>query len=153
MLDLLNGYTVTEIIIFLIAFATAFKGVVTFWDWAMQRGRQFFNKKTEADRVHEDLKAHLSQIDEKIEKLIKHQDQNYTQIKDLYGKIDLLILSDKDDIKAYITDRHHYYCYELECIDDYSLDCIEKRYSHYIAEGGNSFVETLMIDLRKLPRK
>ena len=153
MLDLLNGYSLVEIITFLIVFATAFKGVVSFWDWAMQRGRQFFNKKTEADKVHDELREHLDKIDKKIEKLIVHQDQNYSQIKDLYGKIDLLISSDKDDIKAYITDRHHYYCYELECIDDYSLDCIEKRYGHYVTEGGNSFVENLMLDLRKLPRK
>ena len=38
-----------------------------------------------------------------------------------------------------------------EWIDDYSLDCIERRYKHYIDEGGNSFIGQLMIEIRKLP--
>ena len=63
-----------------------------------------------------------------------------------------MVESDKDDIKAWITEKHHFYCYEKRHIDDYSLDCIEKRYAHYQDEGGNSFVEDLMKDIRKLPK-
>ena len=40
-----------------------------------------------------------------------------------------------------------------EWIDDYSLDCIERRYKHYIDEGGNSFIGQLMIEIRKLPHQ
>ena len=42
--------------------------------------------------------------------------------------------SDKDAIKAFITREHHYFCYQKKWIDDYSLDCIEKRYEHYKEE-------------------
>ena len=38
-------------------------------------------------------------------------------------------------------------------IDDFSMDAIEKRYDHYKAEGGNSYISDLMHDLRKLPKK
>jgi hypothetical protein len=36
--------------------------------------------------------------------------------------------SDKDSIKAFITKEHHYFCYEKGWIDDYNLDCLEKRF-------------------------
>ena len=64
----------------------------------------------------------------------------------------ILLASDKDDIKSWITEKHHYFCYEKKVIDDYSLDCIEKRYQHYVDEGGNSYVATLMREIRALPK-
>lgn len=68
------------------------------------------------------------------------------------GKIDMLIESDKDDIKSYITREHHYFCYKIGWIDDFSLDCIEKRYKHYTDEGGNTFIGGFMEELRALPK-
>ena len=67
-------------------------------------------------------------------------------------KIDMLIESDKDDIKAYITSKHHHFCYEQKWIDDFSLDCLERRYAHYTEEGGNSFIKSFMEELRSLPK-
>ena len=64
----------------------------------------------------------------------------------------MLIESDKDDIKAWLTQQHHYFCFQKGYIDDYSLDCMEKRYKHYADEGGNSFVATLMSEVRALPK-
>ena len=74
-------------------------------------------------------------------------------LKDLSTKIDMLIDSDKDDIKSYITREHHYFCYQRGWIDDFSLDCIERRYQHYTDEGGNSFIEGFMTELRALPKQ
>jgi hypothetical protein len=65
----------------------------------------------------------------------------------------MLIESDKDDIKSFITKEHHYYVEQKKWIDKFSLDCIEKRYKHYKDEGGNSFIEDLMGELRKLPKQ
>ena len=77
---------------------------------------------------------------------IQEKDDKYILDMDLPGY-------DKDDIKAWITQQHHYFCYELKCIDDFSLDCIEKRFKHYQDENGNSFVENLMNELRTLPKQ
>ena len=74
-------------------------------------------------------------------------------MESIQSKMDLLIESDKDDIKAWITEKHHFYCYQQKYIDDYTLDCLEKRFTRYEAEGGNSFIHNLMDDLRELPRK
>ena len=76
-----------------------------------------------------------------------------SQVSNLTDKINLLVESDKDDIKAFITREYHYFCEQKGWIDDYSMDCIEKRYGHYIEERGNSFVKQLMEQLRALPRK
>ena len=75
-----------------------------------------------------------------------------TQVSNLTNKIDILVESDKDDIKAFITREYHYFCEQKGWIDDYSMDCIEKRYSHYVEEKGNSFVKTLMNEIRQLPK-
>ena len=66
---------------------------------------------------------------------------------------DLLVESDKDDIKAFITREYHYFCEQKGWIDDYSMDCIERRYNHYLEERGNSFIAQLMEAIRALPRK
>ena len=79
-----------------------------------------------------------------IQKHEKELDNIKKVLNTLQDSINLLIESDKDDIKQSITKDHHYFCYQLKSIDDYSLDCIEKRFSHYEEEGGNSFVQVLM---------
>jgi hypothetical protein len=73
-------------------------------------------------------------------------------VANLTEKVDLLIASDKDAIKSYITEQYHYFVEQKGWIDDFSLDCLEKRFSHYLEENGNSFVESLMNQIRNLPR-
>ena len=141
MLELLTTYSIIEIISFLVIFAGAVKGFVSFWDWAAARLKQAFKKENQKECDSAQIKILTEQqqkTDEKIEKLM--------------NAIELLTQSDKDDIKAWITEKHHYFCYEKGEIDDYSLDCIEKRYNHYKEEGGNSFIDDLMDDLRNLKK-
>lgn len=142
MTQLFTHYSASEIILFIIILALAIKKFVEFFDWAKKRAKQAVKES--------DIPYQLACITEK-------HDQQLCEIKNelnsLRESINLLIESDKDDIKQSITESHHYFCYKLKSIDDYSLDCIEKRYSHYTEEGGNSFVETLMQELRALPRK
>ena len=97
-----------------------------------------------------DKPQEIRQITEKHEKEL---DSIKTQLESLKDSINLLLESDRDDIKQSLTKDHHYFCYKLGSIDDYSLDCMEKRYAHYEKEKGNSFVKTLMQEVRALPRK
>ena len=98
------------------------------------------------------MKQRLLQNTQLIETLTNKQNATDEYLKAMSEKIDLLIDSDRDAIKSQITREHHRFCYELEEIDDFSLDCLEKRYKHYADEGGNSFIKGFMQDLRKLPR-
>lgn len=153
MLDLLSNYTVSEIIIFLVLLALAVKGVVSYGDWGMNRLRKIFNKETEREKEKREIEEHFSKQDEKIENLRENLQKNIETLDQILNKIDLLMNSDKDSIKSYITEKHHYFVYENKWIDDYSLDCLERRYKHYVNEGGNSFVLDLMEDLRDLPKQ
>lgn len=144
--ELLQNFTVEQILIFVVLLAGAIKGIISFFDWTAERLRKLFNGQTKKEQ--ESQKAQ-----ELIQKLFAMQKQTDEDIKKLSAHVDLLMESDKDDIKAWITREHHYFCYTLGYIDDYSLDCIEKRYKHYQDEGGNSFIADLMKELRTLPKK
>lgn len=135
MINLLEQFSLNEIVIFVILLGTAVKGFLSFLDWLNEKGVKFFNSKYQKPK----------QTEKVMQELIN-------EIKSLKEDVGLLMESDKDDIKAFITRQHHYFCYQLKQIDDQSLDCIEKRYSHYKDQGGNSYIDTLMHDLRSLPR-
>lgn len=143
LIELLSTYSVGEILIFIVLLALAFKGVVDFYDWAKKKIQGVID-------THTGEEIEQSTIKDNIDELFKMQKAQKESIDKLTESVNLLIQSDKDDIKAWITEKHHYYCYQLKYIDDFSLDCIEKRYAHYKKEGGNSFVEDLMRDLRSL---
>ena len=66
--------------------------------------------------------------------------------------VNILVNSDKDSIKSWIVEKHHHFCYEIKAIDYYSLESIERRYEHYKQEEGNSYVATLMEELKALPK-
>lgn len=137
MLDLLNNYSLTEILIFVIMLAFAIKGVVNFYDWAKKRIKE------PVDKIYSDK--------EMQKKVLETMESHNKQIDSMAKAINILISSDKDDIKAWITEKHHYFCYELGYIDDYNLQCIEARYKHYKEEDGNTFIDGFMIDIRALP--
>ena len=67
-------------------------------------------------------------------------------------KTNLLIESDKEGIKSYITDK--YYAAIDKCyIPIHDLDTIELRYQKYLDENGNTYIAAIMDKLRKLPNE
>ena len=153
MIDLLSKYSTGEIITFIVILFLAIKGIINSWDWAYERILKIFHKKTKKEQEKRELDERLLNYDEKIEQVIKAQEELNDYISNMMRKINILIDSDKDDIKSFITKEHHFYCYEKHWIDDYSLDCIERRYKHYQEENGNSFVADLMKEIRQLPKQ
>lgn len=149
MKDLVGTYSAQEILLFLVTFALAVKGFVSFWDWGYARLKQVFKKESDQEQEIDSIQKHF---DEHLKDYEKMQNSQNETLRILTEKINLLIDSDKDSIKSFITERHHHFCYEEEWIDDYSMDCIERRYKHYTDEGGNSFIHDLMEELRALPK-
>ena len=142
MLELFNQFTLQQIIVFIILLALAIKGCVSFFDWMTGKNKDIAKKMNKSIEIQTNIEKHTYQI------------QNIKDsISSLTSKIDLLVMSDRDAIKAFITRQHHYFCYQKKWIDDYSLDCIERRYVHYKEEQGNSFIDGLMEELRNLPKK
>ena len=148
MTELITNYSWSEIVLFVIAFSAAIKGVVTFWDWGKDRLKKVYDKE---DKI-EEIKGLIVENTKQMNEFSNIQSQTIDEIQHLKENIASLTASDKDDIKAWITEKHHHFCYDVKYIDDYSLDCIEKRYAHYVDEGGNSFISTLMEEIRNLPK-
>lgn len=149
--DLLANYSLEQIIAFIVTLALAIKGCISFFDWGIDRLRKLFDKEHITEQNKKDLNNRIETDEKKIQELVNLHKKTEQNIQDLTKSVEMLIASDKDDIKSWITEQHHKFCYgKSKSIDAYSLDCIEKRYGHYKDEGGNSFVHTLMEDLRKL---
>lgn len=150
--DLLTQYSLTDILVFLFVLITAIKTTMVSVEWLWERLSKIFKRQQKNIKNEEDFAKHVQESEKKIKELYELHEKTEQNLNKIIDSIQLLINSDKDDIKAWITEKHHYYCYEKRHIDDYSLDCIEKRYTHYRNEGGNSFVEDLMRDIRRLPK-
>lgn len=150
---LLKAYSLQDILIFMVLLAIAIKGAISFFDWTKERLGRVYKKEYAETKTQEDLDAKLQQESVAIQKLEKNQAEMMTAMEELSNKIDALIDSDKDDIKSFLVKEHHYFCYQRGWIDDYSLDCCEKRYKHYVQEGGNSFIEDMMNEIRNLPKQ
>ena len=144
MLSLLSSYSLIEIITFIIVLAIAVKEVISYFDWGKNKIDKEVGRRIQKSKSKDEFEERLKKYDEDISAL---KEQNEI----ISNNIQLLLASDRDDIKAWITSQHHYFCYELKYIDNFSRDCLEKRYGHYVEEGGNSFIENFMKELRTLP--
>ena len=153
MVELLQHYSLSDILTFTIFLALAVKSLISFYDWGYDRIKRIFNREYSKKDEKEELERRLKKGSQVMTTLQANQQTTDAILQDLSAKIDMLIDSDKDDIKSYITRQHHYFCYQVGWIDDFSLDCLERRYQHYADEGGNSFIERFMEELRALPKQ
>ena len=145
LIELFTKFSLPQIILFIILLAIVIKEIVDFVDWVKSR----------ISKRDESLKNEFNLAQENQERLNKLEDnvgQIGKTVDHMADKVDLLVTSDRDDIKAFITREHHYFCYKIGWIDDYSLDCLEHRFQHYQQEKGNSFIEGLMNEIRALPK-
>ena len=153
LIKLLQSYSLSDILIFTVFLALAIKSLISFFDCGYDYIKKIFNIKYYKINEKQELKRRLQKGSQTMSALEKNQQATDKILHDLTTKIDMLIDSDKDAIKSFITEKHHYYCYKVGYIDDFSLDCIEKRFKHYSDQGGNSFIENFMKALRALPIK
>lgn len=119
----------------------------------VSQGIDYFRKKNKNKndeyQGREKRIVNLEILEHNSEKTIQKIKNDLDEVK---KNINLLITSDKDDIRSWITDKYHYFI-NLGYIDDFSLDCLERRFKSYKQEGGNTYVDSMMEELRALPRK
>lgn len=144
--QLLSTFSFGEIILFIVLIAVAFKEIFNFLDWVSEKVKKRDNKHQIAVSRDQRIDQQLVEVQSELKHITETVDKTNVEVN-------ILKESDKDDIKAFITREHHYFCYTKGWIDDFSMDCIEKRYGHYVQENGNSYVADLMQDLRALPKQ
>lgn len=155
MKELLNNYTLSEIVIFVIFLIFAIKEFISIFDWFRERLTKIYDKRYHAKEEHEKLENEIEDLN-KLHDEKKDIDKTFTKVEQAFERvnqqIEMLIESDKEDIKSFITSQHHHFVYDKGWIDDYSLECLEKRFAIYEREHGNSFVGGLMKEIRELPK-
>lgn len=156
MANLFTHYSLSEVIVFIVVLFFAAKEFISSFDWAKDRLRMYYRDETRCDEAHEALKKKINELNGLFEEKQRFEDaveRIWGMFDKIEGQIVMLIDSDREAIKAYITERHHFFVYERGWIDDYSLECLERRYKIYQEEDGNSFVEHLMEEIRALPKQ
>lgn len=117
-------------------------------------------KQARQERVNEQIaeREHCLDMEHEFEKLhTKLDEMAETNAKVLVRleKVEIrtqdLTESDKNDIRAWIVEQYHKFYVSQGWIDAFSADTIEKRFTDYKKEGGNSYIEQLVERLRGLP--
>ena len=145
MIEALESLGLTNIVIIILILLFGIKELLELIDFFKGRNKQAFQSVKE----EEEIKQLIKDTAGKLTDIQKHFDG---VVEEHNKTLKMLVASDRDDIKGYITEKFHYFT-ELGYIDDFSMEVLERRFEHYIAEGGNSFIEAMMNQLRALPRK
>ena len=159
MMDLINSFTPVQILTFSILGVCGVKGLWDMIDFFKNKYKEKFNtdvqklnKEKELSEFFEDYKAQQEELKQQHEEVNNKLDILTDSIVNLTQRVDRLTTSDKNDIKQYIVKEYHHFVEEQHWIDDYSLDAILQRFEDYKLEGGNSYVHTLVEEIKKLPK-
>lgn len=163
MIELFKTLSVSDIVIYAVLFFLAIKGVVDAIFWIKDKYNYKFNKDYKKKQQDEIIAAYEKNNEEMQEKLIKcHSaveekidnlaDSMNTRMDDMEEQLNILKTADMHDAKGWIVEKHHFLMRQ-GWVDDFTMDTIEKRYSDYKKEGGNSYVHSLMDEIRSLPKQ
>jgi hypothetical protein len=150
MIELLNTFSIQQILTFIILGSLAFKEAVDFIQWCKELFNEKFNKDYNEIKKEEQRDETLKKYNSLEQKIDYLTNQMETKIDKIENQINLLTESDMHDIKGWIVEKHHILM-KQGWVDDFMMDTLEHRYSDYKAEDGNSFVSSLMHQIRELP--
>lgn len=163
MLELLSTFPASQIIVFCIMFLLAVKGCWDLIDYFKTKYREKFNKDYSQLEKEKDLETHYIQVKERYDEalnLYKCLDSKIDNLSNtvnnkfdnLEKRINILTESDMHDIKQAIVKDYHYFVERQKWVDDFSLNTLLLRYEDYQKEGGNSYIATLVEELKALPK-
>ncbi len=161
MIELLKAYPIEQILIMIALIALAIKAIVDYRKWIKDQNKEKFDEaydKKQKDEIlnrynetNEDMQKRMANCYSSIEgKIDQLADSMNKRMDGMEEQLRILTDSDMHDIKGWIVEKHHIYM-KKGWIDDFSMDIVEKRYSDYKEEGGNSYIHTLVEELRTLP--
>ena len=153
---LMENYSLEGIILLVVLLVVFIKFFGEALEWIIEKFKSVFNIESYKDVERDKLSDKIDDIDKKLNKMdntihIMNEcfdnsiKENNSAIKMLQGQV-------QQSAKAYIMERHHHFCYLVGAIDDHSLQMLEIRFAYYKSQGGNSFIDRQMEELRALPR-
>lgn len=136
MSELLKNFDITTILLVLFMTAVAIKEVFELYHYFHNKIYGRYEKQDNEKDTIDNLSATLASV--------------LQQVKDIDKKINLLQESDKDSIKSWIVGLYHKYKENPKELEAMQMDLLERRYGHYKDQGGNSYIDQLMEDLRTI---
>ena len=97
-----------------------------------------------------DIQNEFAKIHERFDQIDARLDEFEKRLGDSENQLKGLVESDMHDIKGWIVAQYHKFYGEQGWIDAFSAETIEKRYEDYKREGGNSYIDNLIHQLRSL---
>lgn len=105
-------------------------------------------KEDEAFRMN--IQNTLTELLENQDKMIKHQHLLAEKIDNNTNQVSLLRERMQDSTRIYIIDKYHHFK-TIGAIDTMSLEDLERRFMYYKEAGGDTFIDGLIEEIRKLP--
>lgn len=143
--ELLSQYSLGELIILILSCGFGGKFVWDILSFYYDKIKEHFDILTEKDRAEKELYKSVQRFDSYLDSFQKQLDAIDDRTRIIQERM-------QNDTRAYIIDKHHYYVYDMEFIDDLGLQDLERRYHFYKDAGGDTFVDQLMQEVRCLPR-
>lgn len=151
---LVAEYGLSAVIIILIIGVPAIVNLISWCKGIWEKREAFKQKNIEEGKL---IELHAEQKEARFtrgEERMKQLEADVTDLKKIAERqaelIELLIKSDELDIKSWIKMQHEKWI-PLGYIDSQTLDILEQRFDIYEKEGGNSWAEKLVKELRALP--
>ena len=91
MTEILQSHSLGEVISFVVALALATKGLVTFWDWSVDRLKRSFNKQTQKEKELQTLEEKIERNEQTIVAISNKQEEHKEALNNLAQSVNLLI--------------------------------------------------------------
>lgn len=117
--------------------------------WKEERNKKV-NQIVEDKQKEVDIKAEFESLHNLLNTINTRLDSFEERITKMEEKLKDLTISDMHDIKAWIVEQYQKFFVQQGWIDAFSAETIDRRYSDYVKEGGNSYIENLMDQLHTL---
>ena len=139
MIQLFQHYTLEATIVLVFMLAVAIKQVFELV--------QFFKNKAESRF------GTVQQHEQNLKAVADGMSKMQQELKIINDKVDNLIESDRDAIKSWIVMLYRKYKIDATDFDSMEMDLLERRYNHYKQQGGNSYIDNIMVELRQIYNK
>ena len=129
-----------------------FKFISETIDWLWQKIKKQVTQKNAEEEKIQDIDRYFDKVQKNFDKVYERFDTIDEQSQKTNERLSFIEERQQENTRSYLIDAHHKFCYEIKAIDDINLQSMERRYMYYKTQGGNSFIDELMQEVRQLPR-
>lgn len=108
------------------------------------------DQKVEEKQQEIDIQAEFQKLHGRLDQIDSRLDEFGKRMAAAEERLTDLTISDMHDIKSWIVEQYHKFYVHQGWIDAFSAETIDRRYSDYKKEGGNSYIGNLMDQLHTL---